>query len=218
MPQQYDIGTGFIITNQNDVSTQCDIVVYDKSKMPGIITESHQRFYPVETVVAVCEVKSDINSVSELNKYLTKLAIVKSLREKITKPKPYRSQNNRPFNPKLDPRDQMFTFLICNKLNFNPMLAKLEFTDPLPPRFKHNVVVSINDGAFGYKTTDGPPLLDYPTAGETIHDDFWINPTNEEVSLHFKFLLCSFYNALNRVTLLIPDMAHYIEDEPYSFR
>ncbi|MCP4178793.1 MAG: hypothetical protein GY756_13595 [bacterium] len=88
-PQKFGIGTGFVITDQGDISTQCDIVVYDLTKTPNIVTDSHQSFFPIETVVAVGEVKSDIKSKNELNNHLEKLAKIKSYREKISDPSIY---------------------------------------------------------------------------------------------------------------------------------
>jgi len=214
-PQQFGIGTGFIITNQGSVSTQCDIVVYDKSKMPAIITESHQVFYPVESVVAVCEVKSDINSPSELNKYLTKLSKVKALREEITNPSPYRSYRDRVYNPKSHPYDQIFTLLICNKFNFENTLSSVQHNENIAPRNRHNLVLSILDGLLCY-TTDGPPVFHYPVSGGESHKDHWIKATEDELSAHFKILLTSFYNAMNTITLLDLDMVLYLEDNPYD--
>jgi len=79
IPESLGIGTGFIITNQGDVSSQCDIIVYDRSSTPNIVTNSHQRFFPVESVLAVGEVKSDISSISQLVSYLVKLSLIKGL-------------------------------------------------------------------------------------------------------------------------------------------
>jgi len=215
-PQQFGIGTGFIITNQGSVSTQCDIVIYDKSKMPAIITESHQAFYPVESVVAVCEVKSDINSLTELNRYLTKLSKVKALREEVTNPCPYRSHRNRVYSPEKHPYDQMFTFLICNKFNFEHALSKIKLNQDITSRNRHNLVLSISDGLFCYTTIDGPPVFYYPVSGGDNHADHWVKATDDKLPVHFKVLLTSLYNAMNSITLLKPDMALYLEDEPYD--
>lgn len=214
MPQQFGIGTGFIITNQGAVSTQCDIVIYDLSKTPGIITESHQAFYSVETVVAVCEVKSDVKSASDLNSYLIKLAKIKSLREQITNPYPYRSHKGKPFNPADNTFDHMFTFLVCNKLCFDPTSVNLSLSESIEPRFRHNFIVSINDGAYCYSTNSGLPVFPYPTTGRNIHENHWIKATDEDMPVHFKCFLTCFYNAMNVITLLESDMTLYLEDKP----
>jgi len=57
IPQMLDIGTGFIINAYDEVSTQCDIVIYDAKNTPLIENDQKQRFFPVETVVAVGEIK-----------------------------------------------------------------------------------------------------------------------------------------------------------------
>ena len=57
---------------KNSVSTQCDIVMYDKDTIP-LIDNGIAHFYPVEIVKGIGEVKSTLNKV-EFTKALVKLA------------------------------------------------------------------------------------------------------------------------------------------------
>ena len=216
IPGELEIGTGFVITSKGSVSTQCDLIVYDASKTPRIVTDSHQAFFPVESVLAVGEVKSDIDSANELNEHLEKLAAIKKLREEIANPSPYRSYKNEGFMPHVKPFDQMFTFLICNKLKFHPKASNISYSADIEPRFQHNVVISIQDGGYFYHTDDGPPNYYYPATGTKTHSHNWVSATEEEIPFHFRLFLAGFYNAMILVTLLEPDMALYLSDDLYT--
>src|ERR1700748_1622761 len=61
IPGRLDIGNGFLINDVGDISTQCDIIVYDKNATPLIENTERQRFYPVETVSSIGEIKSDLD-------------------------------------------------------------------------------------------------------------------------------------------------------------
>lgn len=119
LPTRLAIGSGFIITAKNNISTQCDIIIYDKEHTP-IIENSDQRFFPVECVVGVIEVKSKLTK-SALKDALIKLASIKNLRNDIDNNlyifKDY--QDNTKFNAKLKVRDQIATFLICESIDID---------------------------------------------------------------------------------------------------
>lgn len=56
-----DISEGFIITdNKEKPSHQCNVIGYDKNSCPLITNISFQRFFPIEVVSVVGEVKSQL--------------------------------------------------------------------------------------------------------------------------------------------------------------
>ena len=83
LPSRLDIGSGFIITAKDNISTRCDIVIYDKANTPVIETEE-QRFFPIECVVGVIEVKSKLTKYT-FKEALRKLAKIKELKNDIVK-------------------------------------------------------------------------------------------------------------------------------------
>ena len=91
IPQNFKISEGFIMSCNGYVSTQCDIVIYDPNSCPKLVDSSHQNFFPVECVVAIGEIKSDVRSPSELTEILNKLSKIKKLKEQVCNPSPYRS-------------------------------------------------------------------------------------------------------------------------------
>lgn len=82
LTNQFDIGTGIVINQNEEQSNQTDIVIYDNRVLPPFIKEQNIGIYPAESVVGVIEVKSR----------LTKDAILQSedsskiLNEKIYNP------------------------------------------------------------------------------------------------------------------------------------
>ncbi|XRG77040.1 DUF6602 domain-containing protein [Rossellomorea sp. GAMAL-10_SWC] len=82
IPTNLEIGTGFIINDKSEVSTQCDVIVFDKVNTP---LQDDVPFYPIETVVAIGEVKSNLDTTG-LKEALKKLAKNKELRENVSAP------------------------------------------------------------------------------------------------------------------------------------
>src|SRR5690606_33809183 len=80
IPSRLEIDDGFLLsTKNNNISTQCDIVIYDPTHTPLYETEKKQRFFLIETVVSIGEVKSKLTKDS-LKKTINKLARIKSIR------------------------------------------------------------------------------------------------------------------------------------------
>src|SRR5689334_11795896 len=50
IPDRLSIGQGFVINSYNDVSAQCDLIVFDRNSTPLVQASERQRFFPVETV------------------------------------------------------------------------------------------------------------------------------------------------------------------------
>ena len=118
VPMRLDMGTGFMINDKGDISTQIDILIYDRNNTPLIENNEKQRFYPVETVVGIVEVKSDLNK-TQFKEALNKLARNKRLKENMSNPTAIKRNSLGSFDPINLPQDNIFSILICNKLNFN---------------------------------------------------------------------------------------------------
>ena len=74
-PEDFGIGSGFVIGPKGAISTQCDIIIYDKQRTPVLENMDNQRFFPVETVCCIGEIKSTINSARELNLHLLRACL-----------------------------------------------------------------------------------------------------------------------------------------------
>lgn len=176
LPSRYVLSDGFLVNSSGEVSTQCDIIVYDSEETPKIQNEQMQCFYPIETTYAVGEVKS-ILSYSEFVKALRKLLTAKKMRKNPgvrfpTKPAERRLEE---FDSANFEHHNLVSFLVCQKLDFD--ISKLNGQineiyhnlNTIPHR--HNVILSIEDGLLSYSTRyselsedpeDEPPYLPYP--------------------------------------------------------
>lgn len=158
VPRRLDIGTGFIIDAEGNVSTQCDIVIFDSDNTPLLENEERQRFYPIETVVAVGEVKSTLKK-SELKNALIKLSKVKKMRDTLRGANLFVYRDSALFSRSIvfdagtERQDGLFTFLICDKLDFQNDSLVDEFGElyqDIDRLYWHNFILSLSDGAFLY--------------------------------------------------------------------
>lgn len=61
-PADVGIGTGQIVTVQDQMSGQLDVIIYDRRILPAVLFEGHTGLFPIEAVTAVIEVKSTLNA------------------------------------------------------------------------------------------------------------------------------------------------------------
>ncbi|HCG5116050.1 TPA: hypothetical protein NJZ05_004504 [Vibrio parahaemolyticus] len=210
IPQNLKISEGFVITSQGDVSTQCDIVIYDPMACPQIMDSALQNFFPVESVIAVGEVKSDIKSTSQLTEILKKLAKIKALKEKVEEPSVFRSYKNEPFTPESKEFDQIYTFVIAKSLPVMPS-GGYPYSNSVMNRHKHNMLMAIENGHGCYKT-DQVPNYYYPQTARIENQQVWRPLQHEKIPSNFGMFLSSLFNHCQVSTLLELDIVRYCSD------
>lgn len=82
LPRHIATGTGFVIGRDGDTSTQVDTVLFDADETPNVEDAAFRRFYPIETIAGIGEVKSTLAK-SDIPEVLKKLREVKKLTLKI---------------------------------------------------------------------------------------------------------------------------------------
>ncbi len=157
LPQKLAIDTGFVVNALGETSKQIDLVVYDPSFTPYLESKNRQRFFPVETVIAVGEVRSDVNR-AQFEDALIRISEVKKMRANLPKEagvvKKWYGLGDHEYDPDKIPFDQVFTFLLCNRINFplretfpsqlNEIYKSVKYTH------RHNAVLSLEDGLVHY--------------------------------------------------------------------
>lgn len=212
IPENYGISSGFIITPNGEISSQCDIIIYDKSKTPKIQNMEKQRFFPIETILGVGEVKSTINTIGELNQYLRKLSKVKILRKSIKNPNPYKRANyNKSFNPDEIFSDNIFTFLLCYKLNFKLDLTKIDYEN-IDIKLWHNMVLSLKDGLISYQAKKIKNIY-FSFNGATSLELWFLKNDDNELPSSIQMFLSSICNLINITALLEIHMENYLIPE-----
>ncbi|CAJ8144608.1 Uncharacterised protein [Burkholderia pseudomallei] len=237
IPQRMAVDPGFVVTSSGRISTQCDVVIYDRSVTPLLQNDYKQRFFPLESVCAVGEVKS-VMSLADLKAALRKLSGVKSLRDTLYEPRYVHCVKKdglaSEYEPHRDERDQIITFLICEGFAFDiadkmeeVLSCYIQEHPQYPSNLRHNFVLSIRDGLLTYVHHSGP-LFPFPTKStEVVHYDNTSEPQRVTVegrrmknrlvmphpgSLeHLRHFSTMMHQALTIISVLFPDMGRYIQ-------
>lgn len=211
-PSRLDIWSWFVIGPFGDVSTQCDLIVFDKQNTPLIETSDKQKFYPTETVVAIGEVKSTLTK-SDFIITINKLAKNKKIRECLKDPTIIKREHPNKFDPINYPYDATFSFLICKKLDFNIENIWEEINSLYEPEIepwqKHNLILSIDDWLMCYFDKNWISLM-YPYVKWVDFKNRFIYPTDNK-NIHFIHFSNCFFMAMSSLSLYFPETTHYIE-------
>lgn len=209
LPESYGISHGFIISPNGIVSNQCDIIVYYKPFTPVIRTPEHQRFFPVESVVAVVEVKSNITS-GILREALTKLVKVKQMRANLTEPAIARKSNwNIKYNPHYCFPDQLGTFVIGEKISCKTETVRTileEVTQNSHYSYRVNLIASIDDYCTVYKY-ERDWMYPIDAIGNSLTVQFRHTTSNDYA--HLKLFLRYLLEVLQQATVIYPEWTHY---------
>jgi hypothetical protein len=211
VPGRLSIGTGFIINSLGDISAQSDVVIYDAANTPMLENDEKQRLFPVETVCGVGEVKSDVDR-TNLKTAFQKLAKVKEIRRGIQNPVPIKRDYARDHGRLAHPFDQIPTFLICQRFDFDladfPAETEAWYDASSPREFRHNMVLSIEDGLLLYFDDNSKSIM-YPTFNGKILLPRFVKPVENPV-VHFH-LFCSYIFMLtSSCTIFYPEITDYM--------
>lgn len=213
LPNIYGVAQGYIIGQNDEISHQCDLIIYHKNYTPYLHTPEEQRFFPIESVIAVGEVKSKM-SASILDDALEKLTKIKIMKESISSAAIAKCRENvqRKFNPEKNLRDQLVTFLIGEKIDCtNELVAtKMKKSWNLSlPRHRINMLISINGGTYVYKDKNNRPWM-YSTSpqGEelTIRLDMPQEGKYGHLALFIRYLLM----LVEDNTVLYPEFTNHL--------
>lgn len=140
----HKISDGFIITPNDKVSTQLDIVIYKNNEAP-LLENNYTDFFSIESVVAIGEVKSTLSK-SELQKALLKLAENKKFNEnKMGIP-------SDGLTKWIKEDDEVVSFLVCKDLTFD--ISTLNFDEiykDIEGKYWHNFILVIENGLISYE-------------------------------------------------------------------
>ena len=221
LPNRLAVGTGFIITHQNGKSTQCDLIIYDRQNTP-IIENGEQRFFPVECVVGVVEVKSKLTK-STLKEALQKLSTIKQLRKDIDHRNPYIFKDGvyHGFDATTNPLDQIATFLICESLDFDISECYAEYFDSvydgIDKSLYHNMVLSLGDCLCLYHDGNNRPIFhSYFEYSEPHFDHALIKPiSNGYAYEHILIFVNYFYMLISSISVMYIEFTNYISQGRY---
>ena len=222
LPQRLAIDTGFIVNALGETSGQIDLVIYDPSLTPPLESKNRQRFFPVETVIAAGEVKSDVDK-GQFKDGLIRLAKVKEMRSNLPNEASaavrwYRLGNTE-YDPDKIPFDQVFTFLICNcikfslrhDLNFPSILD--EIYESVAYEHRHSSVLSIEDGLLHYTSEfpdggSGDCYFPVSPMEKRINRNKWIHGHGDNYA-HFKHFCSDLFMHATHCTVGYVNLIQY---------
>ena len=217
LPNRLEIGTGFIITADNKISTQCDVIIYDKTNTP-ILENYEQRFFPIECVVGVIEVKSKITK-QEFKEALIKLSKIKDLRNYVDSDKYIFKDGNpgKKFETKEFVRNQLATVLLCESIdgNLDSNLNSFFFDvyEGIDKSLYHNMVLSLENGCFLYIVDkDNVPIFhsyfDYKISS---FDNYLIYPIEQGYRYEHIALFLDYFNMLiSSISVMFIEITNYL--------
>ena len=221
---EYKISDGFIITSKDQVSTQCDVVIYENTALP-ILENNSSQFFTIESVMSLGEVKSTLSK-SDLKKALLKLSEIKKLSDNCSKNEKIRYSNKTEY-------DLPFSFLVCK--NIKTDIENIDFEEiykNVDKKYWHNCILSIEDGLLTYcfkfnqidellkksiRLKGGNPeaiiYSEYPmrTFDKTYDCESDIIKINSEKKYdHIKMFINMMIYAHNKKTIYIADLVDYL--------
>lgn len=153
LPHRCGVDSGFVIDSDGNESNQIDIVIYDQNYSPIFEIVDEKRYFPCETVLAVGEVKTEINT-RELEDSFEKIDSVKSLNRAGAK----KMIGPGAFGGHLEEDeyiDQIFGFIFCGNSMSNDTLvdAYLEQLQQRDRKLWPNYFCNYNGINIGYHGT-----------------------------------------------------------------
>lgn len=214
IPSSKEIKTkGFILNSNNQTTKEQDLIIYSDNDTP-VLTLENMSFFPIETVVAIGQVKSAIKSKQDLKIILDNLVEVKKLRDNMGHNSViWRSHdlwNGRDGYYSDNAYDQVFTFIICEKLNFviTPDEIDKLYDKDVKEYLKHNLILDINNGLYGYQINPQEPFIAIPCAKEMKKTTPILVGTKDE--WHFKHFLTNIHIHTSSNTIFHPNIARYM--------
>lgn len=164
LPSGVGVGSGFVIDSYGNVSSQCDIVIYEKELcLKFNAFDDRNSYYNCESVIAVGEVKSDLGQ-KELDDSINKLKKIKNLKRHLNDNRNFRcylskltayGAESEIYDPKRKSLDQIFTFIICNsfKLDYKKIISSIKKIDN---KYEYpNTIISVNGQSIGFSKKEG---------------------------------------------------------------
>ena len=208
-PGYYEISQGFIITSNNKISTQCDIILYDRENTLLIQNGDKQRFFSVETVVDLWEVKS-ILSKNNFKKAINKLAKNKALRSFEKDVTAIRTERNIDEKDTNIPYKLIYSFIICEKLDFNLDNVDVTIKDlhdsDIECKYRHNIILNLNDGVILYD--DSGKKIHIPMTNRELINV--IDRNNIDKYQHIFAFAHFYYMAMSLATVFYPEFIYYL--------
>lgn len=215
LPEAYGVSQGFVISPEGEISNQCDLVIYSKLFAPVIQSPEQQRFFPIESVVAVGEVKSRLSR-QLLQDACRKLSRVKEMRANLHRAAIGFSIHKTigPYSAKHHLLDQIATFIVADSIQGSLDDIQKSVDAVADSTFRVNTVLSIESWCSSYKDLKGlfwPYPADVDENHQVLQDvlPLVLHPPGEDQLCHLRLFLHFMQLLVTRATVLYPDLHGY---------
>ena len=192
------IDEGFVFTSTNQITTQCDVIVYNSVIAP-IIAEGVSRMFPAEEVRMIGEIKSSLSK-NEFIQALRKLAENKKI---IVEGRVKNIKENINEN---EASNTIGSFLVCSKLDFDyDRLSMDEIYENIDRKYWHNGVLSVEDVFLSY-------ALDFSKAPECVKEKLVENGYSMEKLINWSY---SYLEIKGCKIVCPPNYVHANSDDGY---
>lgn len=196
LPENFGITKGVVIDVEGNESKQQDILIYDKSTTPKFLTSETETVLPIESVIAIVEVKSNLNK-NELNKSLDNIKSVRQMSKNYLNKK---SNSSYPFG---------FIFSYSSSLKLDSI--RNEYRDFFQSNDKSVLptsIISLDKGAVIHLTKSDLNTVEINASNEST---FGLKETSEKgdnLMLFYILLVASLFLE-NSWQVNFPDIAMY---------
>lgn len=204
LPGRFGVDTGFVVDSDWEESLQIDIIIYDENYTPVFEIVQGKRFFPCESVVAVGEVKSAINS-EELEDSFDKIKSVKRL-DRFGNPSIVGSGKHIGKLDRQEFRDQIIGFIFTGDSMTAENLSE-SYMEQLESRERYlwpNIYCDFNNLNIGYYDSENRILTANPMEADGIY-------ANENTDILFETFHAKLTHCINNVSIASPDLYEYYD-------
>ena len=181
--KEVSVSDGFVITSDDQISTQCDIIVYNSSVSP-LIADGIARMFPAEEVRMIGEIKST----------LSRQGFIEALRKLAENKKKIIDGRTGdkicPHGREAETYNTVASFLVCNKLDFAfDRLTYEEIYSGIDRKYWHNSILSVEDATLSY-------LLRFSAFSDKIKKEFAENKINIDTVASWQYPIYAYKNTV----------------------
>ena len=170
-----------LYVRDNQISTQCDIIVYNSNVSP-FIADGIAKMFPAEEVRMIGEIKSTLSK----REFVDALRKMAENKKKIVEGR--KNDGVCQYQREAKTYDTIASFLICNKLDF--AFDKLEYSEiysGIDRKYWHNSILSLEDASLSY-------LLRFSNFPEKVREELEKNGVNTNALVLWQYPVFTFGN------------------------
>lgn len=181
--KEVSVSDGFVITSGDQISTQCDIIVYNSNVSP-FIADGIAKMFPAEEVRMIGEIKSTLSR----QDFIGALRKMSENKKKIIDGR--NSDGICPHGREAETYNTVVSFLVCNKLDFVfDELTYEEIYSDIDRKYWHNSILSVEDATLSY-------LLRFSDFSEKIKEEFRKNRINVDTVASWQYPVYAYKDEL----------------------